>query len=87
MPTESPGVQARLRILEGQIRALHEHVGDAGRSCGEVAHLVGVIDGSWRKVRAAVLRGYVEDCLLDVEQDDHVRAKLQAIERIGGRVT
>lgn len=67
------------------MRGLREHLGDDSRSCHEVAHLVGIIDGGWGKVRAGVLKGYVEECLLDlegVEEDERVKDLLEAIGRI-----
>lgn len=76
----------RLTTIEGQIRALSDHLADGERSPGEVAHLVALIDGGWGRVRAAVLRGWVRECLqlADLDSDeDRLAGHLDAIERVG----
>jgi DNA-binding FrmR family transcriptional regulator len=72
----------RLKSLVGQLDALTRHL-DSERDCREVAELVHAIDGAWAAVRSDILRGWLEECLLNVEQDDHVGQRLAAIERVG----
>ncbi len=72
----------RLRSLVGQLDALTRHL-DSEVPCAEIADLVHAIDGAWSAVRADILRGWLEDCLLGVERDDHVTQRLKAIERVG----
>jgi len=72
----------RLRSLMGQLEALTRHL-DSERDCREVAELVHAIDGAWSAIRADILRRWLEECLFNVEQDDHVARRLQAIERVG----
>lgn len=78
MRDDQPDLGHRLRTMQAQVRALREHWEDAERPPADVAHLILVIDGQWGRIRAGVLRGWVEE-LSDLAQEPGNTASYNAL--------
>jgi DNA-binding FrmR family transcriptional regulator len=65
-----PKVQARLKKIEGQVRAIHDMV-DKDIPCEDILIQINAAKGALQKVGQAVLEGHLNHCVRDgIEHGD-----------------